>query len=157
MTNEQSQSVDEKTRKNARRSTVIHPKFQYTIIGFNLVLAVIAVAIFYVENMILFSKFTDPSVLPPDPVIQEFLTDERRAVNIVFLITSLFVFASMIIGGLILSNRVAGPVYHVQKFIEKYLDGTEKGPLKFRRQDFFPELAESVNRFIARVKELHPK
>lgn len=48
----------------------------------------------------------------------------------------------------VLSNRLAGPIYRIQKHVDAVVDGTTTEPIKLREGDFFTELAEAVNKLI---------
>lgn len=133
-----------------RRQFLVNPKFQLTFIGFNLILALVAVFIFYLENVYLYKLFldTESPEMKLDPIIVQIAEEHFSRFKMVFLATSAAVFAAMFAGGLILSNRVAGPVYRLHKHLTAVVNGETKEDVKFRDKDFFPELAVVVNRLL---------
>ncbi len=137
-----------------RRQFLINPKLQLTIIGFNCVLAVLAIIIFYFLNVNLFNEFVRPkdAEFVSDPFIQQMVAEATSKLRMMFALTAAAVMCTMITGGLILSNRVAGPIYRLQKHINELISGKATGDVHFRDKDFFPELAESFNKLIAKLK-----
>jgi hypothetical protein len=134
-----------------RRQYLINPKFQVTLIAFFTVLAVIAIVVFYAENLFLFSKFSGGGEAEDalnDPVIMEIIQEEQDRMRVIFSVTSLAVLFIMTFGGLVLSNRVAGPLYRMERHIRDIINGETKRKLRFREHDFFPELAEIYNEML---------
>lgn len=130
-----------------RRKYLIHPRFQYTITGFNVALAGLLILLMYGENKYLFSKFTETQPeLMNDPIIVQMVAEEKARLYSVLGISSAIILAVMMIGGMILSNRVAGPVYRLRKHMEDILSGKVSGDVHFREKDFFPELADTFNK-----------
>lgn len=66
------------------------------------------------------------------------------------LVNDLAIMVILIVFGIGLTHRIAGPVYRVQKDIERVLAGEKGVRVKFRKGDSFPELAEKVNQLIER-------
>lgn len=141
---------------NRRRKYLIHRKFQFTIIGFNLLIALLMLSAFFIENIYVFSTFTGPEYeeLIGGSIFFELLEEDRAKMKIALLITSVVTLAVMVIGGLVLSNRVAGPVYRIRNHMDDVMSGKTDRKLKFRTKDFFPELAESYNNFLRRYLDL---
>lgn len=133
-----------------RRQFLINPRFQFTIIGFNVGLAALSILVFYLATHYLFEKFTATGSTDGtlDPIIVQMIADERARMNLVFFFTSVVVLGIMGIGGLVLSNRVAGPVYRLQRHMENIMKGADIGAVKFRKKDFLPELADTFNKFL---------
>lgn len=64
----------------------------------------------------------------------------------------------IIIFGLILSHRIAGPIYHLKNHIQRILKGDKaalENELNFREKDFFVELSVDVNNLIKYFKDRH--
>ena len=47
--------------------------------------------------------------------------------------------------GLIMTNRVAGPIYRLQRHMKATIAGKEIGPFKIRKGDFFQDVAITYN------------
>lgn len=135
-------------RPNQRRTFLINPRFQITFMAYTIVAAAAVIGIFYCANLFFFWKFTQTGValgLPPEHVYFQFLTEQRFRMNLVFAVTSSGVFGTLAIAGLVLSHRVAGPVYRLCKHAKDLKEGRVTGGVKFRKKDFFPELADAFN------------
>jgi hypothetical protein len=52
----------------------------------------------------------------------------------------------MVIGSAILSNRIAGPVFRAVRYVNAMADGKDADGLRFRKGDYFQELARAINR-----------
>jgi hypothetical protein len=73
----------------------------------------------------------------------------------VFISTALIVFSLLVIGGIFLSHRVAGPLYRLQIFLHQMAESKNQHlkELHFRKSDFFPELADAYNLVVKKEKE----
>ncbi len=137
-----------------RRQYLINPKFQLTLIAFFSVLALAAIVVYYAENLFLLTRLsgnTETEEILNDPVIREIIAEERGKMQLIFSLTSGVVLFMMVFGGLILSNRVAGPLFRLQKHMKEIMSGETKRKVAFREKDFFPELAETYNELLVKV------
>lgn len=63
----------------------------------------------------------------------------------------LAIFSALVVGlllwtGLVLSHRICGPIGRLHRHLSAIMDGRQDpGPLNFRKDDFFHELADSFN------------
>ena len=73
------------------------------------------------------------------------------------LLNDLVIMVLLIIMGIFMTHRIAGPVYRVQKDIQRVLDGEKGVRVKFRKGDSFPELAVKVNSLIERIDGTRPR
>ena len=62
------------------------------------------------------------------------------------LICALFAFIFLLVSGLYLSHRVAGPLGRLKNEMDGVASGKTPGVVKFRKKDFFQDLAASFNR-----------
>lgn len=69
----------------------------------------------------------------------------------VALFTSLtLVFLALV--GILLSNRIAGPLYRVTRHLNDLAEGNASGEIRLRDNDYFTELAEAANKVIRKIK-----
>jgi len=62
-----------------------------------------------------------------------------------FTFLSVFV---MLMGGVVLSHRIGGPLYQLRRYLDGLTDGTVKPRrIRFRKYDFLHDLADAFNRF----------
>ena len=72
---------------------------------------------------------------------------------ILFLIVSIINISIIMLTGIFISHRVAETLYRLRKFLE---DENIKTPrrISFRKDDYFLELEEALNKFIFRHKKI---
>ena len=71
-----------------------------------------------------------------------------------FSLPIIFVLASFI---LIFSNRIAGPIYRLERTLDKFLAGENIEPIRLRKKDELKDLISKVNDVILLVKKLQKK
>ena len=65
----------------------------------------------------------------------------------VFINTSIFALFLILIGGLMISHKVAGPLYRLTQHLNNH-DRSNIVPVKFRTGDYFPEIEKAFNDFL---------
>ena len=55
--------------------------------------------------------------------------------------------------GILVTFRIAGPVYRFEKYLEQVIRGEEVGPCRIRKGDEFQELCELINQATAAMRE----
>ena len=136
---------------NARKTLLINPKFQLSLIAYLNFVSISIIAIFYGAVTYFFwrlNQMGQAAGLPPTHVFYEFLHDQRRVMNGVFLITALVAFVVIFVSGLVLSHRIAGPIERLKSHLARVTDGETEAELTFRERDYFDDLPEPVNRLI---------
>jgi len=142
-------------QKNNRKVFLINPKFQISYIKHTVNIMVLVVSVFYASNLYHFWQFKQKGLaagLPQDHIFFSFLNEQQRSMDWVFLVTAIVVAVFIIAYGLFLSHRVAGPLYRMNKHLTENRAKKASHDLKFRKGDYFPELAENFNDY---VKELN--
>lgn len=133
---------------NRRRNWLILPRFQLSFIYYSIGIAVVVSGIYYASIRYFFHKFATRALemgVPSDHVFFRFLATQSDSMNLIFLSTSLLISAVLVACSLAFSHRVAGPIYKLERHLRGIAEGDEAVPLKFRKDDYFPELAQSVN------------
>lgn len=133
---------------NRRRKLLIEPKFQIGFLIHTLSGALFSSAIFYIANRLFFWKFADygkQAGLSPDHIFFKFLQTQQSQMDQIFAGTVIVVCAMLIAYGLIYSNRIAGPIFQLRKYLLAYSRGKTEAPIHFREADLFPELGPLVN------------
>jgi hypothetical protein len=134
-----------------RRKLLIDPSFQYNFIAYTVGIAIIISAIFFAADRYFFWRFLQQGHvlgLPADHAYFRFLESQQSTLDWVLLLASLIVIVVLIIYGFYYSNRIAGPVYRIKAHLKDYCTGKDFTDTYFRKKDFFPELADSVNEAI---------
>ncbi len=70
------------------------------------------------------------------------------------LINNLLILIVITVIGLFYSHRIVGPVYRINRDLQRVLDGEEGVTIRLREKDRFRDLADRVNILISRLYEL---
>jgi hypothetical protein len=128
---------------------LVMPAFQLKFMSYIICFAVFGIAVLYASNYFYFERLLTQGQelgLPPDHVYFEFVANQKSLLNMTFFSVSVIVFGGLIIAGLALSHKIAGPVYRIQSYLKAIRrEGEPVRKLKFRDGDFFPEVADLVN------------
>ena len=134
---------------------LIHPKFQIKFIAFLVGALLLALLFFYLGEIYFINQISAYGTelnLPPNHAFYKLLGLQKEIMNKVFLFTTIFIFIYLVVFGLILSNRIAGPLIKLRSYFE---DMAETGKLKkisFRDGDFFKEIEVSFNESIDKLE-----
>ena len=71
-----------------------------------------------------------------------------------FLLVLVFLLPVFVVDTIKLSNRFAGPIYSLRRAIREIVQGKPPRKLKFRRHDFWHELAEDYNAMLLKLEVL---
>jgi sensor histidine kinase YesM len=110
----------------------------------------ILITILYLSNAQFFNIFIDQARqlgIPENHVFYKFINEQKRIMNKVFLIGGSLSFLVIFFGGLYLSNKVAGPLYRLTKFLNERQQG-DQTQLKFRKGDYFLEVQDAINKYL---------
>jgi len=137
------------SKKFKRRQYLVNPGFQLRFMLYLSIAVSIGLAILYLSNYFYFDVLSSEGRelgLDPSHPYYEFIQDQRRLLNRTYLIVSVAVFIGLMIFGLFLSHRVAGPIYRIESYLKQVTKGeVHLRPVTLRKGDFFPELADIVN------------
>jgi len=151
---DQKESFNEENTPHRRRVLLINPKFQISFLAYTCGIAFAILGIFFTANRYFFWKFAQRGKqigLPPEHVFFRFLTEQQTMMDVIFFVTATITFTALIVYGLYLSNRVAGPIYRLKKYLVDYASGRVTSKLTFRKKDYFLELAAHVNDCLDKV------
>lgn len=76
----------------------------------------------------------------------------------VILINNLLIMVVIGIFGIIYSHKIAGPMFNINRALDRAASGHFVKPITLRRGDFFHDTAEKINRLLIQIKneEKHP-
>ncbi len=139
---------------NRRSNIFSYPSAQLRmILIFALLASVYATANFYVSRTAL-SRFVQE--IQADATLSEqqqhdvtvSFVQRSRDLDLQMSILTLLSLIMIFLACLVVSHRVAGPVFHLKSYMRRRLDGTdERRNIKFRKNDFFDDLATAFNEF----------
>jgi hypothetical protein len=124
-----------------RRIKLINPKFQLKLVGIFIGLATATLS----AQLFLFGL--DLRLLAQGLIDGDVLTDEAPAM----LGRSLLLTAGMMIPvtlgvGVIVTHRIAGPIYRFEQYLRSVANGEDVGPCRIRTHDEFHELCGLINK-----------
>jgi hypothetical protein len=151
---------------NAKRSTLlkwlidgkvyfINPAFQTKFIISVLLCVFLSLTIIFLSQQYFFHIFISKGVelgLPPEHVFFALLREQQVEMLQIFIGSSLLLSLGIGLWALFYSHRIAGPLYRLQRFFHEASKRTPSEPVRplaFRENDFFQELPESINQFLA--------
>lgn len=133
-----------------RKVILINKPFQYSILAWFSCLSIILISIFYSTILYFFYNLKKEATsvgLPHDHIFFTFINEQKSIMDNVFIVSSIVAILVILMGGLILSHKVAGPLYRLTKHLQGY-DKNNIPPLKFRKGDYFPEIEKAFNDFL---------
>jgi hypothetical protein len=135
-------------KKNYRKQLLINPDFQLKILNYVSILNLSLLMIFFAVNFLLFEKMKDQGLsagLPENHIYFEFLNSQQKGMVLLFLGGSIVSIIMIYWFGFYISNRIAGPIYNVTMNIDRMIKSGKVVKIRFRKGDFFPELADKLN------------
>lgn len=109
-------------------------------------------------TIILYSLILSLTVSFLDFGLNYFLSVSHQVFNtraIVFLSFGMVVviFILAVVGGSILTNRFAGPIFRLKSHMDEVAEGKIRMPMDFRKNDYFLELVIPYNKILTRLQE----
>ena len=141
---------------NKRKNYLINPQFQIRVTMYFVILAIINIIVFYGCVYYFFDIFYQKGLevgLPKNHVFFMFIEDQITQMNSVFIIMSLLTTAILFIAGVLISHRIAGPMYRLDQDLQKMAEENKLEKVKFRKKDFFQEIPESFNKVVHSFKD----
>ena len=148
--------MDSQNRKKS--SLLINPRFQWTLIGYAALVATLILITVYSLISFGFHEFIEigkQAGLPVDHVYFQFIQMQEVTFNRVIFVISAVVGLVLIVGGLAISHKIAGPIYRMQKELNRMRESNppQLSEITFRKGDYFPELAETFNALVRTWKD----
>lgn len=135
-----------KTTRQRRTRLFIAKRLQIKYIGLILLFMFIAAVLtgytVYVTTWVMFGEKL-AAVYP-----QGILIDIVKKVNMVLFTRLLLLTPIVILIGLVLSNRIAGALYSIKRFLKKVSSGHYENRLSLRRNDELQDMAKEINHLV---------
>ena len=141
--------------RTTRKNYLINPRLQLTLIFGANVLALISVALVYTLNAYSQSQvqyYAFSLNLPPSHAFNAYLAQRDADFGRMCLLLGIGLFVIFNLVALVVSHRIAGPLYRLQHHLQDVAGGKEPTDVKFRKGDLFAELAEACNKLMARMR-----
>jgi signal transduction histidine kinase len=142
-------------KSEKRKIIMINPKFQLAFMAYMVITAMVMIGIFYGANIYFINEFREMGQsigLASDHVFFEFLGEQKSKLTLFFAVSAAVAFVMLCLAGLFISHRVAGPLYHLNSYMQDISEGKDVAEVKFRKGDFFPELANGMNSVMRRYQ-----
>lgn len=137
----------------------INPSFQTRFMASVLVCVFISLTVIFLSQQYFFHVFIERGVelgLPKDHVFFALLKEQQIEMLQIFIACSLLLSVGIGVWAMFYSHRIAGPLYRLHRFFLEAADKNDQQPrLAFREKDFFQELPESINTYLA-SRDKHP-
>lgn len=141
------------SRNNRKLShLLINPKFQLSIIASFFSLALLACGVLYVGIYWIFQQSLEHALqsgLAKDQAYLTFLHWQKQQFDLAFLFAAIVLSFAIVIGGTLLSHKIAGPIYRFTKYLQEQKSQRPPGPLNFRKGDYFSEIPGLFNEFLS--------
>jgi hypothetical protein len=133
-----------------RRQVVVNSKLQYGVVSFFVCLSCINIVFFLFAFWLSQKQIVDglAGLQGPEQIYAlDLLQQQGAAFFRASAMFSLFSVSLSIVLGLLLLNHIAGPTHAIKQYLDSWLEGKPpaRHPLKFRKHDFFYDLAEAVS------------
>lgn len=139
-----------------RRIYLINPSFQLKLSFYVCFITFVSSIIYPITIYELISNISN-SLGQASPGTVKLLA-EKKTDLITFLAIWQIGFTFIIFSACILvSHKVAGPIYKIRKFLQSVKNSNPLGLLYFRDGDYFPELAEDYNDAMEHIQENYKK
>jgi hypothetical protein len=145
--------------RTARKTYFVNPRLQLQLVlGANALAlisaALIAVLMFQMQSQL--QNFASlASLSAAGPVVAELARNEA-AITRVCLIVGAIQLVLFNAAAILLSQRIAGPLYRLERHLQKVGEGAAPDDVRFRKGDLFQSLAEACNAVMARVRTHQP-
>ena len=139
-----------------RRNYLINRDFQFKFIAYTLIPSIFCLGIFYISLSIYFSKLIKHGLainLPPEHPYYSLINDQHTMMNSLFIFCVIFSVVFYIGWGIIISHKIAGPLFRLTNFFKNANGQKIEQKLSFRPGDFFLEIPRAINEWIERTQK----
>lgn len=137
---------------NKRTVLFINKKFQGHFLFLIAMAFLLISSVNIISGFLFFHKvrqMASESGIDAQDMFFQFMNYQQSFYLVVQMVTILITLSILGILGLHLSNKVAGPIYRIQK----YISGDDfSEPVKIREGDYFSEFADEINHFVQKFR-----
>ncbi|MGC9043389.1 MAG: hypothetical protein ACP5KG_05985 [Myxococcota bacterium] len=145
-----------------RKQFLINRAFQikYTVIiaVIGIIIAVLWGTLFYKaskensQQMLMLVQM-DPNLSSMTDIIKEKLAAEDSKIMFYLIAFILAIFLSLVIWGILITHRIAGPIFIISRYVDSITDGKIPETRPLRKKDELKEFFEKFNRMLEALKE----
>lgn len=125
---------------------LIDPSFQLRLLSYFLGLFFLTTLTLYSTTYLFFWSMKEKGLrvgIPEGHVYYQFLQNQKHDMDLLFIGLATFNFFLLLIIGLVISHRIAGPMAKIKKFLE---EPEKEDEIKLRESDFFKDLEPLLNK-----------
>jgi sensor histidine kinase YesM len=128
--------------KSKRFKLLINKKFQLTMLTYTIAVAIVAILCAgFLQSLIMPTDCMPPNLEDLGPLLWVALGIIAVLLTVMTLIT------------IILTNRIAGPIYRLQVHMKSLIRGEPVEDLTIRDSDYFVEVVQGYNELIKKLKK----
>ncbi len=138
-----------------RRVWFINPRFQFKLIGyfsFVMLINFLLVKLFALMAFDSFYKMCKEAGLDPEGKIVQFINMQQGLLEDYISASFFFTLLFTIIGGYVISHRVAGPIWRINKVVKDSIKSGDFKTVHIRKNDYFHDLKETINDLFHLIK-----
>ncbi len=145
-----------------RKQFLINRAFQikYTVIIaiIGIIIAILWGTLFYKaskensQQMLMLVQM-DPNLSSMTDIIKEKLAIEDSKIMLYLILFVIAIFLSLVIWGILITHRIAGPIFIISKYIDSIADGKIPETRPLRKKDELKEFFEKFNKMLDILKE----
>ncbi len=147
-------------KKGRRKTILIDPKFQLKFIFFNFIIAVAVGVSIYAANFFFIyrmKKIGVESGLAVDSVFFKLIDQQGDFLGAALSVSLIVAFTIIVIFGLSMSHKIAGPIYNIKNNLKDRIEKNKYRPFKVRKNDFFQDLADLMDKYDEHVNSQQKK
>lgn len=134
-----------------RKQYLINPRFQFAVILFFLLMSFLTALFNYLVVYQIFNDFMHKGKmlgLPKEHIYFKFIGEQLSTFNTFYLVSTALLVLMFVIGGIVFSNKIAGPMYRLHRHLNELTKTGKDLALNFRKKDFFLEIPEAFNNYL---------
>lgn len=138
----------EKKLSPGRKRLLINPGFQFRFMGWMSALALGVIAVMHLAHQWFFFQLREQARmagLQADHVFYRFIESRQTELDAITVLSFVAVVVVVSVVGLVLSHKIAGPMYRLRVHLEEFASTRTPRPLNFREGDFFSEIPDAYN------------
>jgi hypothetical protein len=141
-------------RKNRRWIYIVEPWAQFSVAGYLVALSILSLAaIYWGLNLSIHSILTIYQEHSPkcSLAVESAEVDLKALMNSLFVLDGFAITLFSILGSILITHRIVGPIYKLKKLLRMLRDGHETealSMLRFREHDFFHDLTPLLQELI---------
>lgn len=132
---------------------ILDPHLQGKLLSYFIGLFVMTTTSLYSASYLFFWRIKDKAMkvgIPENHIFYRFIDGQKSDLDIIFIALTIFNLFLLLGTGIIISHRIAGPIYRFKQHLKTVT--SESRPLKLREKDFFKDLEFIINGLNDRLK-----